>query len=153
MIDKIKLPRIPRKKLSTTTLYLAKEEAQNYIDANCNRKVVDLNCEKLDSSVMKYLYNDNSYNDSVVIVNDANCKIYLKYNSCMQQNFRVRCQQTLKQVFYKLDKMTSNCASNNLVNRYKTNHRSVLNNSNILIIKYKNIFIYTLILNLFFNFN
>ena len=51
-------------------------------------------------------FNDNSYNDSVVIVNDANCKNYLRYNSCMQQNFRVRCQQTLKQVFYKLDKIT-----------------------------------------------
>jgi hypothetical protein len=73
---------------------------------------------------MKYLFNDNSYNDSVVIVNDANCKGYNRYNSCMQQNFRVRCQQTLKQVFYKLDKITTNCNNvNNLMNRFKINHR------------------------------
>lgn len=103
---------------------MPKEKDQIFIDANCNRKVIDANCEKLDSGVMKYLFNDNSYNDSVVIVNDANCKHYLRYNTCMQQNFRVRCQQTLKQVFYKLDKITTNCNNvNNLMNRFKINHR------------------------------
>ena len=133
MIDKIKLPRIPRKKLTTTTVFVPKEKDQIFIDANCNRKVIDNNCEKLDAGIMKYMFNDNSYNDSVVVVNDANCKQYLRYNSCMQTNFRVRCQQTLKQVFYKLDKITTNCNNvNNLMSRFKVNHRPAQNNANYL---------------------
>jgi hypothetical protein len=98
---------------------------------------------------MKYMFNDNSYNDSVVIVNELNCKFYLRYNTCMQQNFRVRCQQTLKQVFYKLEKMTTSCNNvNSLLNR-KSNHRPSQNNAREINRNF-NFFILSLIFQMFF---
>lgn len=71
-------------------------------------------CERLDISLMKYLYN-NSLDETTIKVatflNDANCKKITKHNQCLQTNFRVKCEQAMFQSFIKMDKLLQQCFS------------------------------------------
>ena len=130
LVDKIKLPRIPRKKMTTTsTAAPYEEETIRYIDPNCNLNLVNMYCEKLDKQKMNYLFDNTSYDDSKVPINAVDCNFYIKFSTCMQTNFRLKCQQTFQQTFFKLDKMTSNCVvSLNIQQKTNTNHKKSSNN-------------------------
>jgi hypothetical protein len=110
------LPRIPRKKLTTTTTEATvTEEEPVYIDPNCNRNLVNMYCEKMDYPLMKYLFGENK-NLSLISVHlysdEFYCNSVYKYSQCFDTNFRIRCQETFQETFNKLRRITETCKSN-----------------------------------------
>ena len=125
LVDKIKLPRIPRKKKPTDTTktttnsnqQMETEKAIVYIDPNCHKNLVDMYCERLDfnPNLAKYFYNntlDETWAISMKLfapLNDANCKKLSKHSQCLQTNFRSKCEQSMALAFIKVDKIMQNC--------------------------------------------
>lgn len=123
LVDKIKLPREPRKKKPTegpktspqpTTLLT--EKAIVYIDPNCHKNLVDMYCERLESNFIKYLYNNSIDEGSLLAVklfqtglNEATCKKLIKHNQCLVGSFRMRCEQSMGQAFLKVDRLLQQC--------------------------------------------
>ena len=126
------MPRIPRKKPTspkTTTKELATEKAIVYIDPNCHRNLADMYCERLESQLMKYLFNDSLDESSIKLssyVDELSCKKSIKYGQCLQHNFLIRCPKTLKQTFYKIDRVNAQC------NQYKAKTIRLFNGSSFL---------------------
>ena len=116
-MDRIKLPRIPRKKwtgttLEMTTLWTGKEIV--YIDPNCNRNLADMYCERLDAKLMSYFYNDSHDESSIQLstyLGELNCQRSIKYGQCLQKNFRLKCQTTFSQTFSKVERLNGRCSS------------------------------------------
>jgi hypothetical protein len=131
IIDKIKLPRIPRKKLTTKKHVTRKhttESTTKYIDPNCNRNLIDMNCESLDKLTMRYLFDDNDLNDNhyyLYELNDLTCRNRVQFHTCMQKNFYVRCQRTYRNTFAKLNKLNANCI------QYQTRQKMYLKSNGI----------------------
>ncbi len=121
MVDKIKLPRIPRKKLTTKpTTPLVTEKAIVYIDPNCNKNLADMYCEKLDLPLMKYLFDDSQTETSASFnnyYNEVGCKSITKYYQCLQLNFRIKCSQTMAKTFLKMETINGKCLNSNLNNK------------------------------------
>lgn len=115
IVDKIKLPRIPRKKLTTTKRTTHKHKTEvttKYIDPSCNRNLIDMNCESLDKLTMRYLFDDNDLSENhyyLFELSDLTCRNRIQFYTCMQKNFYVRCQRTYRNTFAKLNKLNANC--------------------------------------------
>jgi hypothetical protein len=125
--DKIKLPRVQRRKPTTTTTTstittpVTVSITEKQIDPNCNDLVAHSYCPPLDNELNHYVF-DDSLDEHFLNNSEAAatgklppldhlgvCKAVVKYKRCMDANFYIRCQRTFHQVFVKLDQMTSMC--------------------------------------------
>lgn len=127
MSDKIKLPRIPRKKWTTTEepvesttkeiesqTPMSSSEETRYLDPNCNQNLASRSCASLDFHMNKYLFKDSLTESflnktGVSFDNLATCQAVIKYKKCMDLNFYIKCQKTFQTLFEKLDRSTSIC--------------------------------------------
>ncbi len=126
MNDKIKLPRIPRKKPTTTTEKTSRttreedlitEPEIRYIDPNCHQNLAHQSCERIDSPLIRYIYDDmieeSFLNKSRVTLDHLKtCQSILKYKECIDLNFYIKCQKTFAGVFEKLDLLSKRCIDN-----------------------------------------
>ena len=143
--DKIKLPRIPRKKPTTTTAKSTKPEMTEpeiaepeirYIDPNCHQNLAQASCEAIDSPLIKYIYDDlldESYLKQARVSLDylPTCQSILKYKKCIDLNFYIKCQKTFAHVFEKLDHLSKKCVENP-----KFKKESLLNSSSLTKLNY-----------------
>jgi hypothetical protein len=118
--DKIQLPRVQRRKPTTTSTKasstLESTEDITQQDPNCNQKVAESYCHPLDNQLTEYLFDDSLDDEflnstGVPLDHLGVCKAVIKYKRCMDGNFYIRCQRTFQQLFVKLDKMTTMCLS------------------------------------------
>lgn len=145
--DKIKLPRLPRKKPPTTKKIITEQIIEyntEYIDPNCNRNLIDKYCDTQEPLLDKYLFEN-----SEMFVEEFNiCKKINKFNQCLQKNFRINCYEALFDVFKKIEKSVFKCASKVKSNSALGNVKSNAIKTNPTI---KKIFFFFLVL--FYRFN
>ena len=133
--DKIKLPRIPRKKPTTTSKttrahFMHSEKEIIYVDPECNQNIANTYCQALDYTMNKFLF-DESLSERYLNISGVSidhlgiCQAVIKYKECMEINFYIKCQKTFADTFIKLDRAANTCMSNP---KFK-NSRGILNQS------------------------
>lgn len=151
MSDKIKLPRLPRKKATTTEKTKTTEEITEqtvYVDPNCHRNLIDKYCDKLDVGIGRFLFDDET---EASVEDFNNCKKMAKFNQCFQMNFRRNCFATMYGTFTRLERLISQCTTKAKSNQPQSVGKSNANRQIFNYVLYG--FNFNLFINLFFYIN